>query len=328
MGRSYRLHAGIFAVVVTLFTATPASAQLVINPTFDSTFNSSFGTNAAAAQAAWIAAANTFTSNFSDPITVNITVKAVSGTSVFGQSSYFLNSFTYTNLRNAVVADAKSASDATAIGAGGSMVTSDPAPGTHGWWVNFAQQKALGLRAGNNTAEDGITTFGAGNNFTFSGPIAAGTYDFKAVAAHEISEVLGRNGLSGGTIGGNPGYTLIDNFSYTGPGTKGLGNGAGNHFSIDNGTTLQTAFNNAALNGFDSRDWASQTPYVPDAFNQFENSGVENPVTAVDLQVMDVLGYDPVPVPEPAGVLVLLAAAAGVVGVRKRASRAARPTPR
>lgn len=69
--------------------------------------------------------------------------------------------------------------------------------------------------------DDGGTTFGAGNSFTFSGPIAAGTYDFQGVAAHEISEVMGRLGLSAG--GANPtskSVSLIDNFSYTGPGTK------------------------------------------------------------------------------------------------------------
>ena len=47
-------------------------------------------------------------------------------------------------------------------------------------------------------SDDGGTTFGAGNPFTFSGAIAAGTFDFQAVAAHEISEVMGRIGLSGG----------------------------------------------------------------------------------------------------------------------------------
>ena len=58
---------------------------------------------------------------------------------------------------------------------------------------------------------------------------------------------------------------MIDNFSYTGPGTKGLRGGPGNNFSIDNGTTLLKLFNDPASGG-DTRDWA---PGTIDAFNAF-----------------------------------------------------------
>jgi len=67
------------------------------------------------------------------------------GQAVFGQSSTFLNSVTYANLRAAVVADAKSASDTIAIGAGWFDGTS----GSYRWHshlvVSTAQAKALGL---------------------------------------------------------------------------------------------------------------------------------------------------------------------------------------
>jgi hypothetical protein len=143
-------------------------------------------------------------------------------------------------------------------------------------------------------SDDGGTTFGAGNPFTFSGSIAAGTFDFQGVAAHEISEVMGRIGLFGGMIGNTPdSFSLIDNFSYTGAGTKGLRGGAGNNFSIDNGTTLLKLFNDSSANGLDTRDWA---PGSNDAFNQFSNGGVVNPVSAVDLQLMDVIGYRSTPI--------------------------------
>ena len=308
---------------LALLTLTaPVHAQFVINPTFTANFNANFGANAAAAQAAWIAAANVFSTNFNDNITVNITVDAVAGTSVFGQSNTFLLSSSYAGLRAAVVTDAKTSTDNTAIGAGGSMTVADPATGTHTWWVSRAQAKALGLIAsdGNN---DGTTTFGAGNPFTFSGSITAGTFDFKGVAAHEISEVLGRLGISGGTIGSFPNsYSLIDNFSYSAANTKGLGNGGGLFFSFDNGTSLLKLYNNAASNGLDSRDWA---PGTNDAFNQFSNSGVVNPVSAVDFQVMDAIGYDFVAVPEPATVALmgLVVAAVGYQGWRYRRHRLA-----
>src|SRR6266404_4555236 len=305
------------AVAGAMALSAPAFAGMVITPTFTANFNANFGANAAAAQASWISAANVFTANFNDNIHVNVTVDAVAGTGVFGQSSTFLNSTTYANLRAKMVADAKTPDDNISIGAGGSMTAADPTGGAGTWWVSTAEAKAIGLIA-DNLSNDGTTTFGAGNPFTFSGPIAAGTYDFKGIAAHELSEVMGRLGISGGTIGAFANsYSLIDDFSYTAANTRGLGNGAGNNFSIDNGTTLLKLFNNAAANGLDSRDWA---PGSNDSFNQFSNSGVMNPVSDVDLRLMDVIGYDRV-IPEPAvGTLLLAGLAAGAfIRLRMRA---------
>ena len=300
----------LFAIIIGL--RVPSFAALVITPTFTANFNANFGANAAAAQAAWISAANTFSANFNDNIHINITVDAVAGTSVFGQSSTFLNSASYSTLRTRMVADATSADDLISVGAGGSMALSDPIGGTHTWWVSRAQAKAIGLIP-DDLSNDGTTTFGAGNPFTFSGAINSGTYDFKGVAAHEISEVLGRLGISGGTIGSSVNsYSLIDNFSYTGLGVKGVGNGAGNFFSLDNGSSLLKLYNNAALNGLDSRDWA---PGSNDAFNQFSNSGVVNSVSPVDIRLMDVLGYNLVP--EPSGGSLVLAGLAMFAFVRK-----------
>jgi hypothetical protein len=286
---------------------------MVITPTFTANFNANFGGNAAAAQAAWIAAAGTFSANFSDNIHINITVDAVPGTSVFGQSSTFLNGTTYANLRALVVADAKTPDDATAIGAGGSMTLADPSGGSE-WWVSRAEAKAVGLIP-DDLSNDGTTTFGAGNPFTFAGPILAGTYDFQGVCAHEISEVMGRLGISGGTIGSFPNsHSLIDNFAYTGAGVKNINTGAGINFSIDNGTTLLKLWNNSAQNGLDSRDWA---PGSNDSFNQFSTSGVNNPVSTVDLRLMDVIGYDRI-IPEPGTSSLILLGLVGAAFARRR----------
>jgi hypothetical protein len=279
---------------------------MIITPTFTTNFNSNFGANAAAAQAAWNAAASVFTTNYNDNIHVNITVNAVAGTGVFGQSNFFLNSTSYANLRARMVADSKTDDDATSLGAGGSITAGDPTSGGT-WWVCRAEAKSIGLIA-DDSANDGTTTFGAGNPFTFSGAIAPGTYDFKGIAAHEISEVLGRIGIAGGTIGSTTNsYSLIDDFAYSGAGTKNVGNGGGRFFSINAGTNLLKLYNNAAANGLDVVDWA---PGTNDAFNQFSNSGVVNGVSEIDLRQMDVIGYDRV-VPEPAsaaGTLVLAVA--------------------
>jgi hypothetical protein len=255
---------------------------LIITPTFTSGFTTNFGTNAAAAKAAWIAAAKVFTDAFSDPIHINITVDAVTKAGVFGESFPGLVTIKYADLFNQVVAHASTQNDAIAIGPGGSMPATDPSNGGI-WQLTRAQAKALGVIA-DDTHDDGGTTFGSTNAFTFSGPIAANTFDFKGVCAHEITEVMGRLGLSGG----NNTFSLIDIFSYTGAGMRSLSGGAATFFSINNGTTLIKEFNDAPANHLDTRDWAGGTN---DAFNQFSNSNVVNPVSAVDLQLMDVIGY-------------------------------------
>jgi hypothetical protein len=199
--------------------------------------------------------------------------------------------------------------DQIAIGPGGSMSAGDPTNGAGTWWLTRSQAKAFGLIP-DDMLNDGATTFGAGNPFTFSGAITAGTYNFQGIAAHEISEVMGRLGLSGGTVGTtSSSFSLIDNFSYTGIGTKGLRAGPGNFFSIDNGTTLLKLWNDSTANGLDSRDWA---PGTNDAFNQFSAPGVINPVSAVDLRLMDVIGYDLV-VPSAAAAVAADFRASGIV---------------
>jgi hypothetical protein len=94
-----------------------------------------------------------------------------------------------------------------------------------------------------------------------------------------------------------------------------LGKGAGQNFSIDNGSTLLKLYNNPLANGLDSRDWA---PGSNDAFNQFSNSGVNNSVSVVDLRTMDVIGYDRV-IPEPGtGSLIVLGLVASVFARRRK----------
>jgi hypothetical protein len=62
------------------------------------------------------------------------------------------------------------------------------------------------------------------------------------------------------------------------------------------------------VNGFDSRDWA---PGTNDSFNQFSGPSVVNPVSAIDLQLMDVIGYDLIT--PPAAVAAAVFHASGIV---------------
>ena len=274
-----------------------AVSTLTINLTYDpdATFTSAGLTaqNITDMKAANVFAAAQFTNNFNDPINVNIRVTAVPGTSTLGGSntSIFSQPFT-TGIRDPTRADATTPDDATMAGAGGSVPAglADPIGGTHNWWVTKAQRKALSIAADDLT-QDGIYTFGGGFTYTYdpNNRAVAGKIDYIGVSMHEFSEIMGRLGGLGASIGGNPAYLQMDLFHYTAANTRGLTKGAGRFFSFNNGTTLLKAFNFPNGNGSDAQDWASGTN---DAFNAFASSGVKEDLTAVDLQVMDVIGYN------------------------------------
>ena len=235
--------------------------------------------------------ANLFQSSFNDPVTVNITVTAVPGTTVFGQSSSALGSYTFAQIRAATIADATSADDATSIGGSGSLPTTDPVVTTHNNWVTRAQAKALALMA-SDTVTDGTFTFGGGFPYTYdpNNRAVPGKNDFIAIIMHEYTEVMGRIGSMGDAIGGNPGYVQFDWFHYTGTGSRGLNNGAGRSFSFNKGTTLLKAFNSFDANQGDSQDWAGDP--TPDACDAFGSTGVRADLSAIDFQVMDVIGWN------------------------------------
>jgi hypothetical protein len=244
-------------------------------------------------KAACTFAATQFTSRYSDPINVNIKVTATPGTSDLGSSTTPFDSVdTYNNLRAAFAADSKTADDATTVGNGGSLATgADPVATSHMHNVARAQAKALGLRA-DDMQNDGTFNFGGGQKWTYdpNNRKVAGSFDFIGVAMHEYSEIMGRTSIMGDTLGtGTPQYCAFDLFHYTGPGARSLGKGPGRSFSFNNGTTLLIAFNNNAANGGDLQDWAGP---APDSFNAAGPPNEQDDLTPVDLQTMDVIGYD------------------------------------
>ena len=218
-------------LALALIMVGGSASAMTINFTETAAFTTDFGANAANALAAAQAAAAIYTNAFADPISINIALNAVTGTGTLGESSTPIQSISWSNLESAVVGDAKSAADFTAIGIGGSITATDPSGGAGTWWVTHAQAKALGIIGNTTTAgDDGTITIGTGFNYTYndSGGVAAGTYDLTDIYAHEISEIMGRIGISGGAVGNSsPSYTLLDAFSYQGAAARGLGNGAG-----------------------------------------------------------------------------------------------------
>ncbi len=311
-------------LLVSGWLSTPAYCSLVFNSSFTANFNTNFGANAAAAQSSFNAATAIFSNLFIDDITINLVVDAVPGTGTLGSSNTSIfTAASYGTLYDAALADASSPDDATTTGSGGSLggngspgSASDPVATSHNWWLTRAQVKALNLAIGgitaNDSVNDGTITFGAGYSYSFAGATGPGTYDFIGIAAHEISEVMGRVGLSGDSISGSPGYTLVDALAFSAANTRVL-NGGGGSFSLDAGTTLLKDFN--SVSGGDTRDWASGTN---DSFNAFSSSGVLNPVSAVDVRLMDVIGYDLAEIPEPGTLSLFAGGLALMIAVRRR----------
>src|SRR5437773_1563166 len=307
-GRARTMRSVIVALAIAV--SGPAVA-LTINLTYDpdSTFTAAGLSVADIAnmKAAASYAASQFSDNFTDSVIVNIKVTAVSDPGTLGMSNTFLVSVSsYAALRATLSADSTTADDATVLSAGGSLPAVDPIASAHMYLLTTAEAKALRLRADDFTP-DGTFTFGGRRSYTYdpANRAVAGKIDFIGVAMHEFSEIMGRISLMGERLTGSPDYMLMDLFHYTGPGVRGLNDGAGRFFSIDNGTTLLKGFNDAAANGGDLQDWASGTN---DCFDAFSNSSVKNDLTSVDLRVMDVIGYDfagssptPTPTPTPGG---------------------------
>lgn len=185
------------------------------------------------------------------------------------------------------------------------LPTSDPIVASHYYWVASAEEKALGI-TGNNTSLDGSVGFGSRVAWNYTATTGSG-YDFISVAEHEISETMGRIALVGGTISDSGtnyanSYTPFDLMRYSAPGTLSLVGGKTAYFSYDfgkssngNSTSSTYTYFNTTLGG-DPGDWNStgNTP-ANDAYNAFASSGVLYQTTAVDKNLMNVLGYGPAP---------------------------------
>src|SRR5438105_4142167 len=154
----------LLAFVSSLAVIAAPALALTINLTYDpdSTFLNAglSSTDIANMKAAASYAASQFTNNLNDGVNVNIKVTAVPGTGTLGESNTFITSVSnYTALRSAVTADAKTADDSTALGAGGSLPTSDPILSSHLYMLSTAEAKALGVMP-DNFSNDGTFTFG------------------------------------------------------------------------------------------------------------------------------------------------------------------------
>ena len=304
-----RLVPGATVLLTALALVVPAKA-LVIIPTFDSSITGD--ANSATIQATINSAIATYTSRFSDPITVRITFQTM-GSGLGQSSTFFFSAVNYTDVRSALISDATTANDAIALAhLAGTSVSARSGGSTMA--ISTAAAKAMGLVADSYyTGTDSTISLNTSLMNLTRTSINPALYDLQAVVQHEIDEALGL----GSGIGGEA--RLEDLFRYTGAGVPTFtATGDDAYFSID-GTTLLARFNQNA--GGDYGDWWSfgggQTPQVQDAFG----TPGATPNLGVELTALDVIGYNLVAIPEPAAAPLAFGAITAFWVLRRRAGR-------
>ena len=233
--------------------------------------------------------AHYYESEFTNPVTVTIDVgygeidgqRLMSG--ALGESETYLSQVSYANLHAALVKNLDANGNALAAA---NLPSSSPMGGD--FWVPTAEAKALGLST--STSIDGYAGFSNAYPFDYGngGSVPGSEYYFLGVVAHEFSEVMGRTMMDGETFAGSAGYEPLDLFHYAAPGMPEFSGTNTGYASPDGGKSVLDYFNTNP--GGDLGDWASSAG--PNSFDAFSSQGVVNPVSAADVKVMNLLGWD------------------------------------
>src|SRR4051812_9096132 len=190
-----------FAAVaaISLSTAQPAAA-LVINPIFDSSITSL--ANASTVQSAFNSVAQSFASQFDTNAQINVKVswgsvggQVLPSNAVGASTSSLYGYYTYSQVKSYLTSASLSNPSDTALAIAVAHLPATTPPGVSNYVIPSSEAKVLGLIPPTQTWIDGSIGFAgstAGYTFYPTNGVKAGTYDFQAVAAHELDEVLGR----------------------------------------------------------------------------------------------------------------------------------------
>ncbi|HLK16349.1 MAG TPA: NF038122 family metalloprotease [Fimbriimonadaceae bacterium] len=288
------------AVAGAMAIAGTAHAGFVINPIWDSSITSR--SDAAQTEATIQMAINNFESIYNNNMTISITFHANTSLGGGGQSStpyYIINTSDYLN-------DLHATASGDAIDtAAWSELQSNPTNGNSNkqMYLTFANAKAIGY-FDSGTGSYGDVYIDPSNSFFNHTSPQSGKTDLYAVVSHEIDEVLG---TSSGVGNGGAWFTATDFFRF----------GSTNHvrsfttdttqhayFSVD-GVNHIDEYNQIGRTGGDWGDWidhGSANKQVQDWVvysNLLINYGVG------ETSLLDAVGYNVSPAPEPASIALL-----------------------
>lgn len=163
------------------------------------------------------------------------------------------------------------------------LPATDPTNGA-GVQVSYAQAQAWGLLSANNSGTEGVVGFSSNYSYDFSttGAVPSGQYDFYGIALHELTHALGRMSSFGTTL---PSPTVLDLFRYTSANTLATSASQSAYFSTNGGVTSLAAFSTSS----DLADWASGS--AADSFDAYSGTGQRYPLSTTDINLLNAIGF-------------------------------------
>jgi hypothetical protein len=287
-----------------LFLTASIQAQLIINPTYDTSLTSL--SNFAAIKTTIDAAAAEYATHFSNHLTIGIKFQNMA-TGV-GMSNTLTQTVDYFSYRSALGDHATTADDFSVLSSL-PLQGSSPVNGSDFVTLTIPNAKVLGLFDGFSAIDSTISLHMSVMNITRP-PGNPTLYDLKAVVQHEIDEALGT--LSG--VGGSLPFSA-DHSRFGGPGVFSFStsSSASAYFSVDGGVTRLVDYNQSGIG--DYGDWALG-PFA--RVQDFQATPGATPNLGVELRLLDVIGFSFVSVPEPGSLTLVFAGILIFVAVSSR----------